>query len=38
MLRAADISIAYRAKPVVRAVATYAINCCGLDAVLNLFA
>ena len=38
MLRAADVSIAYRAKPVVRAVATYAINYCGLDAVLNLFA
>jgi len=38
MLRAADVSIAYRAKPVVRAVATYAINSCGLDAVLNLFA
>jgi phosphoserine phosphatase len=38
MLRAADVSIAYRAKPVVRAAATYAINHCGLDAVLNLFA
>jgi phosphoserine phosphatase len=38
MLREADVSIAYRAKPVVRAQATYAINHCGLDAVLNLFA
>jgi len=38
MLRVADISIAYRAKPVVRAQATHAIDHCGLDAVLNLFA
>ena len=38
MLRAADVSIAYRAKPLVRAEATYAIDYCGLDAVLNLFA
>ena len=37
MLRAADISVAYRGKPVVRAVATHAVNYCGLDAVLNLF-
>ncbi|HEX4522874.1 MAG TPA: phosphoserine phosphatase SerB [Casimicrobiaceae bacterium] len=37
MLKAADISVAYRAKPIVRARATYAIDCCGLDAVLNLF-
>jgi phosphoserine phosphatase len=37
MLAAADISIAYRAKPVVRAAATHAIDHCGLDAVLNLF-
>jgi phosphoserine phosphatase len=37
MLAAADISIAYRAKPVVRASATHAIDYCGLDAVLNLF-
>ena len=35
MLKAADISIAYHAKPVVRAQATYAIDHCGLDAVLN---
>jgi phosphoserine phosphatase len=37
MLQAADVSIAYRAKPVLRAQATYAIDHCGLDAVLNLF-
>jgi phosphoserine phosphatase len=38
MLKAADVSIAYRAKPIVRANATYAIDHCGLDGVLNLFA
>jgi phosphoserine phosphatase len=38
MLAEADVSIAYRAKPVVRALATHAIDHCGLDAVLNLFA
>ena len=38
MLKAADVSIAYRAKPLVRAQATYVVNHCGLDAVLNLFA
>ncbi len=38
MLKAADVSIAYHAKPIVRAHATYAIDRCGLDAVLNLFA
>jgi phosphoserine phosphatase len=38
MLALADISIAYRAKPIVRAQATHAIDHCGLDAVLNLFA
>jgi phosphoserine phosphatase len=38
MLDAADVSVAYHAKPVVRARATYAIDYCGLDAVLNLFA
>jgi phosphoserine phosphatase len=37
MLRLADVSVAYRAKPVVRAETTYAIDYCGLDAVLNLF-
>ena len=38
MLAAADVSVAYHAKPVVRAKATCAIDHCGLDAVLNLFA
>ena len=38
MLAAADFSVAYHAKPVVRAKATCAIDHCGLDAVLNLFA
>ena len=38
MLSLADVSIAYRAKPVVRARATYSIDHCGLDAALNLFA
>ncbi len=38
MLRAADVGVAYHAKPVVRAQSSYAINYCGLDAVLNLFA
>jgi phosphoserine phosphatase len=37
MLEAADVSVAYRAKPIVRARATYAIDHCGLDAVLSLF-
>jgi phosphoserine phosphatase len=37
MLAQADVSIAYRAKPAVRAEATHAIDHCGLDAVLNLF-
>ena len=37
MLAEADVSIAYRAKPAVRAQATHAIDHCGLDAVLNLF-
>ena len=38
MLEAADVSIAYHAKPPARAQATHAIDHCGLDAVLNLFA
>ena len=38
MLRLADVSVAYRAKPVVRAETTHAIDYCGLDAALNLFA
>jgi phosphoserine phosphatase len=37
MLAQADVSVAYRAKPIVRAHATHAIDHCGLDAVLNLF-
>ena len=37
MLKVADISVAYHAKPIVRAQATYAVDHCGLDAVLNLF-
>jgi phosphoserine phosphatase len=37
MFAAADISVAYRAKPIVRASATHAIDYCGLDGVLNLF-
>ena len=37
MLKAADISIAYHAKPIVRAQTTYALDYCGLDGVLNLF-
>jgi phosphoserine phosphatase len=36
MLAAAGVSIAYRAKPVVQRQTVYAINHCGLDAVLNL--
>ncbi len=38
MLLAADLSVAWHAKPVVRAQATHAIDHGGLDAVLNLFA
>ena len=37
MFAVADISVAFRAKPVVRAKATHAIDYCGLDGVLNLF-
>lgn len=37
MMRAAGISVAFRAKPVVRAQATCALNWSGLDAVLHLF-
>ena len=38
MLACADVSVAYHAKPIVRERTTYAIDHCGLDAVLNLFA
>ena len=37
LFREADVSIAYRAKPVVRSQATHALDFCGLDAVINLF-
>jgi phosphoserine phosphatase len=37
MFAVADISVAYHAKPVVRAACTYPIDYCGLDAVVNLF-
>jgi len=37
MLRLADVSFAYHAKPAVRAATTYAIDQCGLDAILNFF-
>ena len=38
MFAAADVSVAYHAKPLVRSRATHAIDHCGLDAILNLFA
>lgn len=38
MLREAGVSVAYRAKPVVRKEATYVINHVGLDGILHLFA
>ena len=37
MMRLAGISVAYRAKPVVRQQATYALNYTALDGVLNWF-
>jgi phosphoserine phosphatase len=37
MLAAAGVSVAYRAKPVVREHATHALDYTGLDGVLNLF-
>ncbi|MGH8751889.1 MAG: phosphoserine phosphatase SerB [Burkholderiales bacterium] len=37
MMAAAGISVAYRAKPVVRAQAAYALDHTGLDGVINLF-
>lgn len=37
MLEEAGVSIAYHAKPIVQAKATYAINHVGLDGVVNLF-
>jgi len=38
MMAVAGLSVAFRAKPVVRAQATVALNVVGLDGVLNLFA
>ena len=38
MMAEAGVSIAYRAKPVARRKADYALDYCGLDGVLNLFA
>ncbi len=38
MMSIAGVSIAYRAKPVVRRQAQFALNYCGLDAALNFFA
>lgn len=37
MMAEAGVSIAYRAKPVVRAKVTNAFNYAGLDGVINLF-
>jgi phosphoserine phosphatase len=37
MLAAADFSVAYHAKPIVRRHAHFALNVCGLDGVLNWF-
>jgi len=37
MMAEAGVSVAFRAKPVVRAQASCALNWCGLDAVVNLF-
>jgi len=37
MFADADVSVAYRAKPVVREKATHMVDFCGLDAVVNLF-
>ena len=37
MMAEADVSVAYHAKPVVRAKTTHQIDFCGLDAVVNLF-
>jgi phosphoserine phosphatase len=37
MMAEAGVSIAYRAKPVARSKADYALDHAGLDGVLNLF-
>lgn len=38
MMAIAGISIAYRAKPIVRSETKHAVNHCGLDSILNYFA
>ncbi|MDA0276257.1 MAG: phosphoserine phosphatase SerB [Proteobacteria bacterium] len=38
MMNIAGVSVAYRAKPVVKDKATHALDYCGLDEVLNLYA
>ncbi len=38
MMSIAGLSVAYRAKPIVRSETTHAINHCGLDAILGFFA
>ena len=38
MFSVADVAIAWRAKPVVRARAACALDVCGLDGALNYFA
>ena len=38
MMAEAGVSIAYHAKPIVRTQASYALNFCGLEGVVNLFA
>ena len=37
MMRVAGVSVAFHAKPVVRAQTTYGLNHCGLDAIVRLF-
>ena len=37
MFAESDVAIAYRAKPIVRAQATHALDFCGLDGALNFF-
>jgi phosphoserine phosphatase len=38
MMRVAGVSVAYHAKPVVKAQTTYGLDHCGLDAIVRLFA
>ncbi len=37
MMAIAGISVAYRAKPIVRSETKHAVNHCGLDSILNYF-